>query len=215
MPVKAGESATHSFYPSLLSYIDHLAIPDMPPERREELDRLAGWIRTCLRAGRPADVIFICTHNSRRSQMAQVWTDVLARRFGVAGIRAWSGGTVSTAFHPLAISALERAGFRVVHPGGSNPRYRVFAGEEDSPLECWSKVYDDASQSFGDFAAVMVCSEADRGCPYVPGASGRFSLPFEDPGKADGTPEEAAVYDERCREIAAECLYLIRQFQAI
>lgn len=214
MPVVAGESVTHSFLPSLLLYIDHLAIPDMLPDRREELDRLAGWIRTRLRAGQPADVIFICTHNSRRSQMAQIWTAVLARRFGVTGIRAWSGGTVSTAFHPQAIRALERAGFRVVDPGGSNPRYQIFPGEEDSPLVCWSKVYDDASQPSGDFAAVMVCSEAEKGCPYVPGASGRFSWPFDDPGEADGTPEEAAVYDARCREIAAECLYLIRQFNA-
>lgn len=165
MPVVAGESVNHSFYPALLSYIDHLVIPDIPPLRREELDRLAGWIRTRLRAGQPADVVFICTHNSRRSQMAQVWTDVLARMFGVTGIRAWSGGTVSTAFHPYAIGALERAGFKVTQTGGSNPRYQVFPGEEASPLVCWSKVYDDAAYAFGDFAAVMVCSEADKGCP--------------------------------------------------
>jgi hypothetical protein len=57
----------------------------------------------------------------------------------------------------------------------------------------------------------MTCSEADKNCPVVRGAAVRVALPYEDPKVADGTPAEAARYDERSRQIATEMFYLFSE----
>jgi hypothetical protein len=68
-------------------------------------------------------------------------------------------------------------------------------------------VYADAANPQREFCAIMTCSQADEACPNVAGAANRIAIPYEDPKAADGTPEEAAVYDERCAQIARETLY--------
>ena len=89
---------------------------------------------------------------------------------------------------------------------------RVLPAVATIPAErCWSKKYDDAPNPQQDFCAVMTCSEADKNCPIVFGALDRISLPYNDPKEADGTPEEAARYDERCLQIAAELWYVMQQ----
>ena len=103
---------------------------------------------------------------------------------------------------------MERAGFGVENPGGDNPHYRVQWLPEQDAEECFSKKYDDAFNPQDAFAAVMVCSDADAACPFVPGADLRVSLPYEDPKVADDTDGEAAKYDERAGQIATEMLYL-------
>jgi arsenate reductase len=59
-----------------------------------------------------------------------------------------------------------------------------------------------------DFAALMTCSEADAGCPFIPGAAFRLPLTYADPKEADGTDHEVERYDERVREIGGEVFYL-------
>jgi arsenate reductase len=56
----------------------------------------------------------------------------------------------------------------------------------------------------------MTCTHADENCPFIPGAT-RISLPYEDPKAFDGTPEEEAIYAERCRQIARELLFAFSQ----
>lgn len=72
-------------------------------------------------------------------------------------------------------------------------------------------MYDDPRNPQKDFAAVMTCAEADQNCPFIPGAELRVTLPYRDPKEADGTPDETRIYDERCRQIATEMVYLMRQ----
>jgi hypothetical protein len=55
----------------------------------------------------------------------------------------------------------------------------------------------------------MTCSSADKGCPLVYGSDARFSVPYVDPKVSDGTPEEAATYDARLRQIGTEMLYVM------
>ena len=57
----------------------------------------------------------------------------------------------------------------------------------------------------------MSCSQADRNCPLVPGCAARIALPYDDPKDFDGTDREAAMYDERCRQIAREMLFVFSQ----
>lgn len=177
-------------------------------ERRQALDVVAAFVASKRASGESADLSFICTHNSRRSQLAQVWAAAAARHFGIDRVRTFSGGTEATVFNPRAVAALERAGFLIDNPGGDNPRYRVSLSGVGPQILCFSKTYDDPFNPREGFAAIMTCSEADEACPVVHGAALRAPIRYEDPKVADGTPEEAARYDERCLQIATEMFYL-------
>lgn len=210
-PMERPEGADAPLHPALESAIASAAadVDVIPAGRRETLDRLAAFVRGRRAAGVPADLTFICTHNSRRSHMGQLWAATAAAWLGVDGVRTWSGGTEVTAFNPRAVAALRRAGFVIDRAAdGANPRYRATYGPAGPVMEAWSKRYDDPANPADGFAAVMTCAAADASCPFVEGAALRVSLPYEDPKAADGTPEEAARYDARARQIAAEMLYL-------
>lgn len=203
------------FYPSLKRYVESLLpeLPSISSDRKELLDRLLTYIAQKHQADLPVRLNFICTHNSRRSHMSQVWAATAAAYFGLEGIHCYSGGTEATAFNPRAVAALERAGFRITDPGGNNPHYLVRFSQNATPLECFSKRYDEAINPRADFAAVMTCTDADANCPFIPGAT-RLSLPYEDPKSADGTPEESMRYDERVRQIGRELFYVMAEVHA-
>lgn len=199
-----------SLYPELQEYVrDRIAdIEQLTPERHERLAALVDFIQGRRSYGQTAALNFICTHNSRRSHLAQIWAATAAAHHGLSGIETFSGGTETTAFNPRAVEALRRAGFRIEAPGGDNPRYQVSYGSDAPALVCFSKTFDDPANPRENFAAVMTCTDADQNCPVILGAK-RISLPYEDPKAADGTLEEAARYDERCRQIAVEMLYVM------
>ncbi|SHF16473.1 arsenate reductase [Fodinibius roseus] len=200
-------------YPNLKSYIRNSKVnaPGISQARKGKLAQLAGYIRAKKGSGDPARLTFICTHNSRRSHLCQIWSAVMAEYLGLDHIQTYSGGTEATAFNPRAVAAVERAGFKVEDPGGENPRYNVFFDENKEPLVCFSKRFDDSHNPRRNFAAVMTCTDADENCPVVPGAEKRFSIPYVDPKESDGTPGEMETYDKRCRQIAMEMFYLMSQ----
>ncbi|MCA9243339.1 MAG: hypothetical protein KDA32_05245 [Phycisphaerales bacterium] len=182
----------------------------IPADRRRELDAFADMIRQARHGDQPARLVFICTHNSRRSHMSQIWAAVAAHHYGVKNIHTYSGGTESTAFNPRAVAAMERAGFGVEKTTDDmNPIYHVRFCDNRPAMTCFSKKFDGDPNPKADFAAVMVCGDADRACPVVPGATGLFAIPFVDPKASDGTPQEAETYDERCAQIAREMLYIM------
>jgi arsenate reductase len=201
-------------HPELQRYLNERVMPavaDIPAERKESLDLITAFVKERKAAGATADLTFICTHNSRRSHLSQLWAATAAWHFTQDHVRTYSGGTEATAFNPRAVAAVERAGFSVVKPEGKNPRYEVSFSTERAAERCWSKTYSDPANPQKDFCAVMTCSQADAACPIVHGALDRISLPYDDPKAADGTPEEAARYDERCLQIAAEMFYVMQQ----
>jgi protein-tyrosine-phosphatase len=203
-----------TLHPDLQRYVDERVVPAMaaiPAERKESLDLIAAFVKERKAAGVTADLTFICTHNSRRSHLSQLWAATAAWAFAQDHVRTYSGGTEATAFNPRAVAAVERAGFQVVKPAGKNPVVEVSFAKDHAAERCWSKVYNDPANPQKDFCAVMTCSEADKNCPIVFGALDRISLPYNDPKEADGTPEEAARYDERCLQIAAELWYVMQQ----
>ncbi len=202
-------------HPELQRYVE-ARLPELdaiPSERREALDALARFVVEQRAAARPARLIFICTHNSRRSHMGQLWAAAAAAYYGVAQVETYSGGTEATAFNPRAVAAMQRAGFAVAAPDepGDNPRYELSFGPEAGRMLAFSKTWDDPSNPSEDFAAIMTCTQADESCPFVRGASFRVAVPYDDPKAADGSPNEAVVYDERARQIAAEMFYLFRE----
>lgn len=139
--------------------------------------------------------------------MGQLSATLAAAFYGLDRVEAFSGGTEATAFNPRAVAALERAGFQIENPGGDNPHYKMRFAENRAPVEAFSKKYDDAWNPKSGFAAVMTCDHADKNCPTVAGATLRIPLHFVDPKASDGTPEEAATYDERAKQIATEVFY--------
>jgi len=184
----------------------------IPDERKETLQELAAFIREKQYNNEEAKLIFICTHNSRRSHMGQIWASVAAHYYQIPDVHTFSGGTEATAFNPRAVAALQRTGLAIEKlTEGDNPRYQVQLDGEGLVEEAFSKKYDDPANPQKDFAAIMTCSQADEACPFVPGAALRLSLPYNDPKEADGTPQEADRYDERSRQIAAEMLYCFSQ----
>ncbi len=183
----------------------------IPEVRRQELAELGGYLARKRQAGADAALIVICTHNSRRSHMGQLWLAAAAAYYGQEGISTHSGGTEATAFDARAVAALERAGFHFSKDDDTaNPCYTTRLGEGLTGIRLFSKRYDDPANPQQGFAAVLVCSDADEACPFLPGADQRFAIPYEDPKAADGTPGEAAVYDARCRQIGREMLFAIR-----
>lgn len=184
----------------------------IPEDRKRELTSMADFVTASLDTGTTARLTFICTHNSRRSHLGQVWAQVAAHHFGLDSlVQTYSGGTEVTAFNGRAVGTLRRAGLDI-HPAviDDNPHYAVHYAEGEAPMICFSKRYDDAGQNpVGGFAAVMTCDNADRACPVVYGSSARFSIPYEDPKVSDGTAEEKDTYDARCAQIAREMLFVM------
>ena len=184
----------------------------IPDERKERLQKLALFVRDKIKVSEEVNLIFICTHNSRRSHTGQLWARVAADYYEVPNVRTFSGGTKATSFNPRAVAALERAGFAIEKISeGNNPHYRVAYASDAPAQEAFSKKYDDAANPQENFAAIMTCSQADENCPFVPGATLRVAIPYEDPKEADGTPEETTRYDERSKQIATEMLYCFSQ----
>jgi arsenate reductase len=201
-------------FPAVQKYLEERAgeFDQIPAERKVALQKLADYVRSRTAADKPARFTFICTHNSRRSHLSQIWAAAAADFYNVSGVESFSGGTEATAFNPRAIAAIERAGLKVEKTEEvKNPRYAVRFRDTETPLICFSKVYKDAPNPKTDFCAVMTCSQADQNCPVVAGCSLRVAIPFEDPKISDDTPEETATYDARCQQICLEMLYVFSQ----
>ena len=183
---------------------------EIPAERKAVLDKAAQFIRERLDAGKPAQLTFVCTHNSRRSHLAQIWAQTAADYYGIANIQAASGGTEATACNIRIVQALRRAGFTVADTtGGTNPVYVAQITEASPGLRLFSKVFNHPDNPQKDFAVLMCCDHADAGCPFVPGAAARFPIHYVDPKLSDATPAESATYDERSQQIAREMFYMI------
>lgn len=198
-----------NLFSEIETYVSKLNFREISASRKSELEVLARYCSDALDASGIIRLNFICTHNSRRSQFAQVWAQTAAAYYEVP-LLSYSGGTEVTAFNFRAVNALERVGFHIESSGDSNPQFLIAFSPEAPALSCYSKLYNDASNPLSGYAAVMTCSEADANCPYIPGASYRFLLSFDDPGITDGTDLEQRTYDERCEEIASQMFYLFR-----
>lgn len=203
--------------PAVRAYaLDRIGEFEKIDERRARmLVELSDYVEARLHEGATAELIFICTHNSRRSHMAQIWAQTAAAFFTVRGVRTYSGGTEATAFNRNAVRAISTAGFLVEQEGESeNPVYRVRYAKNVEPMRCFSKRFDHRSNPARDFCAVMTCAQADEACPVIPGASTRVSLAHEDPKEYDGTGEAEAKYNERLADIAREMLFAFSRVDA-
>jgi len=182
-------------------------------ERKLVLEQLSDYISKKYADNKTPKMTVICTHNSRRSHLGQLWLSVAAEYYGFPAVETFSGGTEATAFNIRAVNAMREIGFRITAYDGtvSNPNYGIKWSSDVAVYRAFSKKYETPPNPTKDFAAIMVCNSADKGCPVVAGCDFRLSLPFDDPKAFDDTDLEAAKYTERAEQICREILYVYSQ----
>jgi protein-tyrosine phosphatase/arsenate reductase len=202
-------------FQNLQTHCDQLTLQfeAIDSERKLLLAKLADYIQEKVNAKTPINLVYVCTHNSRRSHFGQVWAAVAANYYSIPKLSTFSGGTEATAFNENAIHALKKTGFEISELStGTNPHYRVNFGET-LYTTCFSKVYDDAVNPTSSFAAIMTCSDAEENCPFIPGVELRIGTTYDDPKAFDNKPIQAEKYLERSNQIARECLYVFSLIQ--
>jgi arsenate reductase (thioredoxin) len=208
-------NANSKLLPKLQPYVSEVAneLALVPTERREILDSIAAKITAQLNSAKFADLTFICTHNSRRSHMSQIWAQTAAYYYKLDNIRAYSGGTQTTECNCRTITAMRTAGFQIedTTTNTANPIYLIHYAENRPPIRAYSKLYNSNGNPAQNFIALMTCSNADKSCPIVEGSVARFAIHYVDPRLCDDTPTETTAYNERCREIAREMFYIMSQ----
>lgn len=180
-------------------------------ERKATLLQLSKYIQLKQDQHQPVNVVYVCTHNSRRSHFGQIWAAVAADYYQIKNVHTYSGGTEATSFNPNAINALMTIGFDITTTeNGNNPKYEVRFGENESTT-CFSKVHDDEANPKSNFAAIMTCSDAEENCPFIPGVELRIGTTYDDPKAFDGTTQKDEKYLERANQIALESLFVFSQ----
>ncbi|RAV29319.1 arsenate-mycothiol transferase ArsC [Sinomicrobium soli] len=202
-------------YERLGETVETLKTATLSGERKQVLKPLVEFIREKVDAMAEVRLHFICTHNSRRSHLSQVWAQAMAHYFDIKNVVCYSGGTEATALYPAVAETLKAQGFLVQKlAGAGNAPYTFKFSENEHPVIGFSKKLDDDFNPKSEFAAVMTCDAAFEACPFVPGAEKRIPVTYEDPKVFDNTPLQAGKYAERSLQIAAELFYVFSQIQS-
>lgn len=196
-------------YPKLQYHIDEISKIEISKDRQIVLKPLIDYIQSKKDNGDNILLNFICTHNSRRSHLSQIWAKTMATYCGLKNVFCFSGGTESTALFPKIFETLQKQGFEVLKISETeNPIYAFKFSECEMPIIAYSKIYDHPYNPNSGFGAVLTCDSADENCPIVKGAETRISIQYQDPKISDGTPEMDSVYWKRSYEIASEMYFV-------
>lgn len=192
---------------TLHQFIEDVSMITISDDRKADFSPLINFILKKRKENLPIQLNFICTHNSRRSQLSQLWANVMAAYHNIK-ITTYSGGVEITACNERVINALTTQGFHIHKSStGDNPLYLIGWGE-DSFGEYFSKRFDHVKNPEENFAAIMTCAHADENCPFISGAEQRIALRYEDPKRFDGTENEVSAYLDKSMEIAAEMYHI-------
>lgn len=201
-----------NIFDELNTYISSLNIETLTDERKEILQPLTEYIQQKVDQDKGIRLHFICTHNSRRSHLCQVWAQVMAYHFNIKSIYCYSGGTERTALFPVVVETLKATGFHIDKLSeGQNPVYAIKYSKNQHPVIGFSKLIDSDFNPTSEFAAIMTCESANETCPFVVGAEKRIPITYQDPKAFDNTDRQAEKYNERCAQIATEMFYVFSQ----
>lgn len=200
--------------PEICSFIQTLKPAGIPLERKKLLQSLIDFIQLKIDSKEQIRLNFICTHNSRRSHLSQVWAQAMAVYFVVKNVTFYSGGTEATALFPMFVDTLTHSGFQIEKLSNeNNPIYSIKMGLNEHPIIGFSKKFDDDFNPHSNFAAILTCNSADEACPMVAGSEKRIALTYEDPKSSDHTPQQAEIYLERSLQIATEMMYVFSKIK--
>ncbi|MBU2995869.1 protein-tyrosine-phosphatase [Cellulophaga baltica] len=187
---------------------------EISEERKAVLQPLVDFIQVKVSNNATIRLNFICTHNSRRSHLSQVWAQAIAHYFGIKDVFCYSGGTEATALFPKVAETLTNSGFSIEKLSNTdNPVYSIKYTTNEAPIIGFSKRFDDTFNPQSEFAAIMTCSSADQGCPFIAGAEKRIPITFDDPKAFDNTPQQTEKYQERSIQIATELFYVFSEIK--
>ncbi len=194
--------------------IAQLSTENISEERKAILQPLIEFIISKVINNEEIRLNFICTHNSRRSHLSQIWAQTMASFFGMKNVFCYSGGTEATAMFPKVAETLQNQGFEILKLSETeNPVYAVKFDENEHSIVCFSKKYNDDFNPKSEFAAILTCDSADENCPIVYGAEARIPIKYKDPKKSDGTPEMNETYFNRSLEIATEMKFVFENIK--
>ncbi len=203
-----------ALFSSIKELICTININSISEERKLVLNPLVNFIQEKANAKKEIRLNFICTHNSRRSHLSQIWAQTMAYYFGVGNVFCYSGGTEKTALFPTIAETLKNTGFNInTISEGINPIYSIKYAENELPIIGFSKEYDCAFNPKTEFCAVLTCSQVENKCPFIERAEIRIPIPFIDPKISDNTPHQAKEYWIRSLQIATEMAYVFSKIQ--
>lgn len=198
-----------NLFPAISDFITDLDVLTLTEERKKVLQPLIDYIQQKTTENKTIRINFICTHNSRRSHLSQIWAQTMASYFDINNVYCYSGGTEATALFPVVATNLQNLGFEIEKLAEThNPIYSIKYSANEHPIIGFSKKLDSQFNPSLGFAAIMTCSQADGGCPFIAGAEVRIPITFEDPKAFDNTPQQAEKYLERSIQIATELFYI-------
>lgn len=194
--------------------ISQLSTERISEERKIVLQPLIEFISSKISKNEEVRLNFICTHNSRRSHLSQIWAQTMAFYYHIENVFCYSGGTEATAMFPKVAETLTNQGFEILKLSKTeNPIYAVKFAENEPAVICFSKKYNDDFNPKSAFVAILTCDSADENCPIVYGAEVRIPIKYEDPKKSDGTPEMDETYFNRSLEIATEMKFVFENLR--
>ena len=193
---------------NIKDFISDLNVNTIPDRRKKSLKVILEAIKKNKNLNLPSKLNFICTHNSRRSQLCQIWSETIFNYYGFDRIHSFSGGTEVTSINKRIIKVLVESGFSIKQNNHLiNPEYSVNYGQLKE-IKLISKLYNDIQNPSYNFIAIMNCSSAEENCPFIEGASERISLHFDDPGEFDGSSFENEKYQQTNIDIASSIKYM-------
>lgn len=203
-----------TLYPEIEAVVNGFEFENLSAERKEVLQPLINYIQEKSTLQEKVRLNLICTHNSRRSHLAQIWAQAAAAYYQIPQVYCYSGGTEATAMFHVVAETLGQTGFKIqALSTGSNPVYAVKYAENEHPVIAFSKTYYNEFNPEEGFAAIMTCSQADGGCPFIAGAEKRIAITYEDPKEFDKSAQQAEKYHERSLEIGLEMFYVFSQIR--
>lgn len=201
-------------FPEIEKVINNFNYNIISAERKLTLQPLIDFIQLKVDHDIEIRLNFICTHNSRRSHLSQIWAQTASAYFEIDKVFCYSGGTEATAMYPMVAETFSKQGFQIkIIAGGANPIYAIKYAENEHPIIGFSKKYDNDFNPKNNFIAILTCTQADGGCPFVIGAESRVPITFEDPKIFDNMPQQTEKYIERSLQIATEMFYVFSQIK--
>lgn len=178
-------------------------------QRTKTLLSIAQFIKSELEKSKAVNLNFICSQNSRRSQLAQVWCSYAIEYYNLKGIQSFSGGTNVSSFYRNTVKTLQQVGFKfqIIEFSHQNPHYLISCKDCVQPVIGFSKLYDNEYNK-KPFTAITLCENTEIDCPIISGAVKRFYVPFISPKIYDSTLYQAEKYLELNKNIAGEIHFI-------
>jgi len=198
-----------ALFEAVTHVVQSLDINTVSEDRQKTLQPLIDYLQVKLGNNEAIRLNFICTHNSRRSHLSQIWAQTMAAYYDINKVSTYSGGTEATALFPKIAETLTNQGFKIsILSVGKNPVYCIKYGRNEAGIIAFSKKFNASFNPETVYAAILTCSSADQGCPVVFGCDIRIPITYMDPKKSDNTPRQSEIYLERSLQIATEMKYV-------